>query len=183
MHRHLRRLSVHLSSSPGLTFHKNQAPTSSLYFPTRMAAFPPYPLSLPTLVHRLKLLLLLIISFISFRGLGSIVPSSGMQIHLILYQRSLWQLFRLNKRYRRTLPSILLLLFSQLPLDCCKSYTLNTYTPSPYSPCISRNLYPFPALPIPTLRPPPHRTFHPPFPPTACRIPTLQRLHYPPYML
>lgn len=58
-----------------------------------------------------------------------------------------------------------------------------TYTSSPYSPCISHNPHSIPTLPIPALRPPPHPTFYPPFPPTARRIPALQRSHYPPYML
>lgn len=103
---------IYIYYTPRLTFDEDQPPASSLYLPTRMTALPPYLLPLPTLIHRLKLLLTIIIIslFILFRVLDSIVPSSGMQIHLILYQRRLGQLFRLNKRYRCTLSSILLFL-------------------------------------------------------------------------
>lgn len=188
MHPCLRRLSVVVFSTARLsatqlTLNENQPPTASLYLSTCMTAFPPYPLSPPALIHRPKLLLILIIIFFRL-VMHSIVPSSGMQIDLVLYQRSLGQFFRLDKRDRCIFPSILLSLFHIYQFSKKKiAVKTPTYTSCPYSPCISHNPHPIPTLPIPALRPPPHPTFYPPFPPTARRIPTPQRLHYPPYML
>lgn len=115
MHPCLRRLSVVVFSTARLsatqlTLNENQPPTASLYLSTCMTAFPPYPLSPPALIHRPKLLLILIIIFFLL-VMHSIVPSSGMQIDLVLYQRSLGQFFRLDKRDRCIFPSILLSLF------------------------------------------------------------------------